>query len=46
MTIRYEYREVLERMGILPARHLTQEAIHCRERAQGFQNVFFSPEMP
>ena len=44
VTIRYEYRDALVRLGILPRRHPRQDALRRRERATGFEDRGFSPE--
>jgi hypothetical protein len=44
VNIRYEYRDVLVRLGILPRPFDRDEAIRRRERAEGFANAPFCPE--
>jgi hypothetical protein len=45
VTIRYEYREALVRLGIFPRRYPREDALRRRERATGFEGGGgFSPE--
>jgi hypothetical protein len=45
VTIRYEYRDALVRLGIFPRRYpRQQDALRRRERATGFEDRGFSPE--
>jgi hypothetical protein len=44
MTIRYEYRDALVRLGILPRHYPRQDALRRRERSTGFEDRGFSPE--
>jgi hypothetical protein len=44
VTIRYEYRDALVRLGIYPRRYPRQDALRRRERATGFEDRGFSPE--
>jgi hypothetical protein len=44
VTIRYEYRDALVRLGIFPRRYPRQDALRRRERATGFEDRGFSPE--
>ena len=44
-TIRYEYREALVRLGIIPRpRHDNADALRRRERSTGFDDRRYSPE--
>ena len=40
LTLRYEYRAVLVRLGVLPAPQPTDDAMDRRERARGFAPGF------
>ena len=44
VTIRYEYRPALVRLGILPRDPPGRDALRRRERARGFEDGRFSPE--
>ncbi len=45
VTVRYEYRDALVRLGIFPRRYpQRQDALRRRERATGFEDRGFSPE--
>jgi hypothetical protein len=44
VTIRYEYRDALVRLGIIPRRYPRQDALRRRERSTGFEDRGFSPE--
>ncbi|HEY0005562.1 MAG TPA: hypothetical protein VGB17_12190 [Pyrinomonadaceae bacterium] len=45
VTIRYEYREALVRLGIIPRRPYTQpDPLRRRERSTGFEDRRYSPE--
>jgi hypothetical protein len=44
VTIRYEYRPALVRLGILPREPRGRDALRRRERARGFEDGRFSPE--
>ena len=44
VTIRYEYRPALVRLGILPREPQGRDALRRRERARGFEDGRFSPE--
>lgn len=44
VSIRYEYRPALVRLGILPRPHTAREPLRRRERARGFEDGRFSPE--
>jgi hypothetical protein len=45
VTIRYEYRDALVRLGIIPRRYPPREdALRRRERSTGFEDRGFSPE--
>lgn len=45
VTIRYEYRDALVRLGIYPRRYpQRQDTLRRRERATGFEDRGFSPE--
>ena len=44
VTLRYEYRDALVRLGIFPRRYPRQDALRWRERATGFEDRGFSPE--
>jgi hypothetical protein len=44
VTIRYEYRDALVRLGILPRHYPRQDALRRRERSTGFEDRGFSPE--
>lgn len=43
-TIRYEYRDALVRLGVLPRPYPAPDALRRRERARGFEDHPFSPE--
>jgi hypothetical protein len=45
VTIRYEYRDALVRLGLLP-RPWRDDALRRRERARGFEEPRYSPEPP
>lgn len=44
VTIRYEYRDALVRLGIFPRRYPREDALRRRERSTGFEDRGFSPE--
>ena len=44
VTIRYEYRPALVRLGILPRDPRERDPLRRRERARGFEDGRFSPE--
>lgn len=44
VTIRYEYRDALVRLGIIPRHYPRQDALRRRERSTGFEERGFSPE--
>ena len=44
VTIRYEYRPTLVRLGILPAPYPRPDALRRRERSTGFDDHRYSPE--
>ena len=44
VTIRYEYRPALVRLGILPRPNTARDTLRRRERARGFEDGRFSPE--
>jgi len=44
LTIRYEYRDALVRLGIIPRYYPRQDALRRRERSTGFEDRGFSPE--
>lgn len=44
VTIRYEYRNALVRLGIFPRRYPREDTLRRRERATGFEDRGFSPE--
>jgi hypothetical protein len=45
VTIRYEYRDALVRLGILPRHYPRQpDVLRRRERSTGFEERGFSPE--
>jgi hypothetical protein len=44
VTIRYEFREALVRLGVLPRSYPQHDALRRRERARGFADGSFSPE--
>jgi hypothetical protein len=44
VTIRYEYREALVRLGIIPRYYPRQDTLRRRERSTGFEERGFSPE--
>jgi hypothetical protein len=45
VSIRYEYRPALVRLGILPRPHaVTRDPLRRRERSRGFEDGRFSPE--
>jgi len=41
VSVRYEYREALVRLGVIPA---GDDALARRERARGFENSGYSPD--
>jgi hypothetical protein len=45
ITVRYEYRDALVRLGLLP-RPWRDDALRRRERARGFEEPRYSPEPP
>jgi hypothetical protein len=44
VTIRYEFRDALVRLGVLPRTHPPLDPLRRRERARGFEDGSFSPE--
>jgi hypothetical protein len=44
ITIRYEFRDALVRLGVLPHSYSTVDPLQRRERARGFRDGSFSPE--
>ena len=44
VTLRYEYRDSLVRLGILPRHATNDNALRRRERARGFEDPRFCPE--
>ncbi len=44
ISLRYEYRPELIRLGVIPPRHYPVEPLRNRENANGFDNRSFSPE--
>ena len=44
ITIRYEYRDALIRLGLLPRYDRDEDALRRRERARGFEDRRYSPE--
>jgi hypothetical protein len=44
VTIRYEYRDALVRLGIIPRHYPREDALRRRERSTGFEDRGFSPE--
>jgi len=44
VSIRYEYRPALVRLGVLPRPHADENALRRRERARGFEDPRFCPE--
>lgn len=44
ITIRYEYRDALIRLGLLPRYGRDEDALRRRERARGFEDRRYSPE--
>jgi hypothetical protein len=44
VMMRYEYREALVRLGIIPRHYSRQDALRRRERSTGFEDRGFSPE--
>lgn len=44
VSIRYEYRPALVRLGIIPRPHAARDPLRRRERSRGFEDGRFSPE--
>jgi hypothetical protein len=44
VSIRYEYRDALFKLGVLPRPQPREDALRRRERARGFEDPRFSPE--
>jgi hypothetical protein len=44
VSIRYEYRDALFKLGLLPRPRPQEDALRRRERARGFEDPRFSPE--
>ncbi|MBD0325381.1 MAG: hypothetical protein ICV68_03065 [Pyrinomonadaceae bacterium] len=44
ITIRYEYRDALVRLGIIPRSYPREDTLRRRERATGFPERRYSPE--
>jgi hypothetical protein len=46
VTVRYEYRDALVRLGLLPRPWRDEDGLRRRERARGFEEPRYSPEPP
>jgi hypothetical protein len=46
LTVRYEYRDALVRLGLLPRPWRDEDGLRRRERARGFEEPRYSPEPP
>ena len=46
ITVRYEYRDALVRLGVLPRPWRDDGALRRRERSRGFEEPRYSPEPP
>jgi hypothetical protein len=46
VTVRYEYRDALVRLGLLPRTPRDEDGLRRRERARGFEEPRYSPEPP
>ena len=46
VTVRYEYRDALVRLGLLPRPWRDGDSLRRRERARGFEEPRYSPEPP
>jgi hypothetical protein len=46
LTVRYEYRDALVRLGLLPRPRRDEGGLRKRERARGFEEPRYSPEPP
>jgi hypothetical protein len=46
VTVRYEYRDALVRLGLLPRPRRDEGGLRRRERARGFEEPRYSPEPP
>lgn len=46
LTVRYEYRDALVRLGLLPRPWRDDGALRRRERSRGFEEPRYSPEPP
>lgn len=46
LTVRYEYRDALVRLGLLPRPLRDDDTLRRRERARGFEEPRYSPEPP
>ena len=44
VTLRYEYRDALLKLGVLPRPRPQEDVLRRRERARGFEDPRFSPE--
>jgi hypothetical protein len=45
LELRYEYRDALVRLGVLPPSYAWKEdPLHRRERARGFEDFDFAPD--
>lgn len=44
LTVRYEYRDALVRLGVLPRPYPAPDPLGRRERARGFEDTRFCPE--
>lgn len=44
VTLRYEYRDALYKLGVLPRPRPQEDALRRRERARGFEDPRFCPE--
>ena len=46
VTVRYEYRDALVKLGLLPRPWRDEDGLRRRERARGFEEPRYSPEPP
>ena len=44
LELRYEYRDSLVRLGVVPPRYAHEDSLSRRERARGFQEPGFAPD--
>lgn len=44
LELRYEYRDSLVRLGVVPPRYAYEDSLSRRERARGFQEPGFAPD--